>query len=330
MNVTWQAVGTRPSWPRLAVTIAALAVVQPAIAAAQDFDREVAFLTIPTGARPVGMGRAAAALGGDLQSVRWNPAVLSTISDFVPLVSSYDGPLDFGVNQFAAAFPVSRLGVLAVSVEVQSFGDIPLTGSGSPDAEAGAISPNNLILGVGFGRSLVQRLSFGMSVKWIHSELFGSLQGSTFALDAGLFWIPLRQVPLYLGVSALNLGPGLRLDDQPGAQSAPLPGRIRFAAAYDVLGHLAPGKELRFLVAIDLEHAVRDPGTGSQYLGVELGVRDSLFVRGGFVAETLIETNTGVTLGLGLGLGFFRFDLARELGVNQLGDETQLSLSARL
>ncbi len=110
-----------------------------------------------------------------------------------------------------------------------------------------------------------------------------------------------------------------------------MPGRLRFGASYDVLKHFArsdgsPG----LLIAVDLEHALRDLGTGSQFIGAELGVADVLFVRGGYIAETLIETNTGVTLGLGLAVGSARFDLARELGVNQLGDETHISLTARL
>ncbi|MDX1472857.1 MAG: hypothetical protein R3309_01735, partial [Reinekea sp.] len=84
-----------------------------------------------------------------------------------------------------------------------------------------------------------------------------------------------------------------------------------------------------FLVVADLEHALRDLATSSQYVGAELVIARSAFVRGGFIAETLLETNTGVTVGLGLAASSLRFDLARELGVNQLGDETHLSMSAR-
>ncbi len=109
-----------------------------------------------------------------------------------------------------------------------------------------------------------------------------------------------------------------------------MPSRLRLGAGYDVLRHLELAEGMRLLVTAEVEHALRDLETGSQYLGAELGVREILFVRGGFIAETLIETNTGVTVGAGLALGAFRFDLARELGVNQLGDETHVSLSAHL
>ena len=53
---------------RLSVALAvALSMSSPRAAEAQDFDREVAFLTIPMGARVVGLGRAATALEGEFQ-----------------------------------------------------------------------------------------------------------------------------------------------------------------------------------------------------------------------------------------------------------------------
>lgn len=305
------------------------AVLGPVAARAQDFDREAAFLTIPTGARPVGMGRAAASLAGDLQGIKWNPATVASITAVSPLVSAYDGPLEFRVNELAVAVPASGLGVFAVTVEVQSFGDIPLAGPEAPEAVRGQISPNNLIASLAFGRRVVGGLSFGLTAKWIRSELIGDLEGSTFAVDAGLLWAPASKWPLRLGLSGLNLGRALEMGGQSGDQDSPLPGRLRFAASYDVLAHLRPNGEVGLLIAADFERAVRDLGTGSRFLGVEAAFRGTLFVRAGYVSETLIETNKGWTVGVGLGLGMFHFDLARELGVNQLGDETHLTLGAR-
>ncbi len=317
------------AWHGLALSVALVAFVDARAGVAQDFDREVAFLTIPSGARVVGMGRAGASLAGELQSMNWNPAVLASVRHLTPLLSHYDGPLSFRVNQLALAVPAANLGMLAISITVQSFGDIQLSGPGSSNAVVGEISPNNLIASVSFARELPGRLSLGVSAKWIRSELFAELTGSTAALDAGLLWRPLDAMPLHLGLSALNLGRGLRVGENSGSEPDPLPSRARFGASYDVLKHLRPESGLQLLVAADFEHALRDFATGSQFFGAELGVRDVIFVRGGFVAETLIETNTGTTFGLGIELGPVRLDLGRELGVNQLGDETHVSGSAR-
>lgn len=314
---------------RLLSTLALLLAVCGADAArAQDFDREVAFLTIPTGARLVGMGRAGTAVAGEFQSVRWNPAVLSTVESLTPLVSLYDGPLEFRVNRFAVAVPAGAVGILSFSAEVQNFGEIAISGPESSDVPLGQVTPGNLILGLGFSHRFFDQLSLGLTAKWVHSELIGNLEGSTRALDLGLLWHPLRSAPLDLGLSALNLGPGLSLVDDPEAEGDPLPARIRLGVSYDVLEHLRGGADLNLRVSADLEHAVRNLETASQYLGAEFGVGGVLFVRGGLIAETLIETSTGTTLGLGLRVGVLAADIAFERGVNQLGDETHISLSA--
>ena len=91
-------------------------------AGAQDFDRGVAFLTIPTGARLVGMGRAGTAVSGEFQGLRWNPAILSSVDGVAPLASSYDGPLDFRVNHFAVAVPVGAVGTLMFFYVIADWG----------------------------------------------------------------------------------------------------------------------------------------------------------------------------------------------------------------
>jgi len=320
----------RDRWRRALPVALAVALLAAAPAAGQDFDREVAFLTIPTGARVVGMGRAATALPGEPQGARWNPAILATVRWVEPLLSHYDGPLDFRVDQFAVAVPAGAAGVVGLSVALQSFGDIPLFRAESPDVQTGEVSPSNLVLAATLAHDLATGLYVGLTGKWIRSELISELEGSTYALDAGVLWRPAAALPLHVGVGVLNVGRGLRVGDAGQAMRDPLPSRLRVGASFDVLSYLRPEGDLGLLVAGELEHALRDMATGSQYVGAELSLRQALFLRIGHIAETLIDTNVGWTLGAGLAVGPVRFDLARELGVNQLGDETHVSLRARL
>lgn len=309
---------------------AALALVAAAeTGAAQGFDREVSFLTIPTGARVVGMGRAATALPDEVQSVRWNPAILGSIEQVSPLLSHYDGPFEFTADRIVVAVPAGEVVVLALSLDLQSFGEIPLFAPESPDVQTGEVTPNNTVVGLTVARRVTADLAIGVTGKWIRSELIDDLSGDTYAFDGGVLWRPDDRLPLNLGLGVLNVGPGLRVGNGNAARD-PLPGRLRLGASFDVLRHLEPTGDLGLLIAFEFEHALRDLATGSQYVGVELGVRNALFVRSGYIAETLIETNSGWTLGAGLALGPIRFDLARELSVNQLGDETHVSLSAEL
>lgn len=311
-----------------AAALMLVAATEPA--AAQGFDREVSFLTIPTGARVVGIGRASTALPDEIQGVRWNPAILGSIEQVSPLLSHYEGPFEFTADQIAVAVPAGAAGVLALSLDLQSFGEIPLFAPESPGVQTGVVTPNNLVVGLTVARRVTAGLAIGITGKWIRSELIDELSGDTYAFDGGVLWRPDDRMPLNLGLGVLNVGPGLRIGDESDAPRDPLPGRLRAGASYDILSHLEPEGEVGLLVAFELEHALRDLATASQYVGVELGVRNALFVRSGYIAETLIETNTGWTLGAGLAVGPIRFDLARELNVNQLGDEMHVSLSAGL
>ncbi|NIR44731.1 MAG: PorV/PorQ family protein [Gemmatimonadetes bacterium] len=319
----------RKGVPRVVAGLALTLLVCPPGATGQGFEDEAAFLTAPMGARIVGIGRAAVSIRGEVQGTPWNPATLAGINSVEPLASHYDGPLDFKFNYLAVAVPAGKVGVFSFAANVQSFGEISI--SDGLGTTLGTVTPGNLIVTLSYGREILPRFALGVSGKWIRSELSGDLTGDTYAFDAGLLWRPWRAAPLDLGASLVNLGPDLRMGDGPNAGGSPLPGRLRFGASYDLLEHLVrPDGSLGLLIAVDVEHALRDLGTGSQFVGAELGIAGVLFLRGGYIAETLIETNSGATLGLGLAIGPARFDLARELGVNQLGDETHISLTARL
>lgn len=294
----------------------------------QGLEAEVAFLTLPVGARMVGIGRAAGALAGDPQEIRWNPGVLAWIADPTASISRYEGPFDFQVHELISTVPVGWVGTLGVSLMVQDFGEIPLS-EGSSEGVLGTANPSNWVVSASLGRELLAGFYGGVTLKWIRSSLLESLEGTTYAADMGVLWRPFQRFPLHVGLVLLNLGPGLRLGDEATAPRDPLPSRLRLAGSYQLVRPVISDLPIGLTVAAALEQAVHHLETGSQYFGMELGVANTVFLRGGVVSETLIETSTGGTVGLGVAWERFRFDLAREMGVNALGDETQLSLQAR-
>jgi hypothetical protein len=322
----WLRGGPRRLAALAAIALASLGGASPG--SGQSASDEVVFLLLPTGARVVAVGRAGATLRGDLQSLRWNPAVLSAVTGVTLLASHYDGPLDFVVNDLAAGFSIGTLGKVAISLDVQDFGEIELSPESPSDGTGGTVTPSNLVLGFSYSTALFKGVAAGITAKWVRSELFADAKGSTFALDVGLLCEPAASVPLSIGLSTLNIGPGLQLGED--AEADPLPSRLRFGVSYDVLRQIEPEGRVRLLIAVDFEQMLRDLDTGSQYLGVELGLADIFFVRGGYISEELVQDRNGFTVGFGLGWSGFRFDLAREMGVNELGDETHVSVSAQM
>ena len=93
-------------------------------------------------------------------------------------------------------------------------------------------------------------------------------------------------------------------------QADPLPTRIRFSAAYEVLRHFEPPADLALWVRVEVEDRLRRPGESrSFYVGTELvaGSTDAIFLRASHAKEEIKESNE---TSFGLGLRFERFELA--------------------
>ena len=118
-------------------------------------------------------------------------------------------------------------------------------------------------------------------------------------------------------------------------QKDPLPRRLRVGAAYDVFQHLLGSDVLSLLVSTDIEmwrskivndndEVVERPIESSQYLGTEFSYSGLLFLRFGYIREKIFSTQ-GPAYGIGVNYKGVRFDIAQELGVSDLGDETHFT-----
>jgi hypothetical protein len=317
---------------------AAPAAPGPSVLAAQEESSAgVAALELPVGARAIGMGRAYVAIDGDLQGLLYNPAGLASRDSTGLTFSRYEGAsdLDLNGNYGAASLPVGR-GAFTVALNYEDLGEIELTGS-SPEP-LGTVDLRNLLLVGSYAVQLVPRVALGASAKYLSSDL-GAAEGSGVAFDAGALIRPSKTVPLTLGLAVLNVGPDLELDlDEAGGEEPegdPLPSRLRWGAAVDLRSLAASGAEdagdgdLGLTLSADLEHDLRELGNVSVFAGAALGYRDILTVRGGALRlENGFgeEASSGAALGAGVRWEGVRVDVARELGVNEAGDETHFSI----
>jgi hypothetical protein len=330
------AVSTAPPGVGAALVLVLLSVAAPAVAAQEESSAGVAAFELPVGARPIGMGRAYVAIDGDLQGLLYNPAGLASRDSTGLTFSRYEGAsdLDLNGNYGAASLPVGR-GAVTVALNYEDLGEIELTGS-SPEP-LGTVDLRNVLLVGSYAVQLAPRFAVGASAKYLSSDL-GVADGSGVAFDAGVLIRPSDRVPLTLGLAVLNVGPDFGLDLDDGGtgdepEGDPLPSRLRWGAAVDlrnVGGSGADeGGDLGLTLAADLEHDLRELGTVSLFGGAALGYRDILTIRGGVLRlENGFgeEASSGASLGAGVRWEGIRADVARELGVNEAGDETHFSL----
>lgn len=320
-------------------TVAAITLSLSANLAAQGIKTE---FTEKNGARAVGMGHAYTGVAEGLPTVLWNPAGLASLSQTELYFSRYNG-FSFTVsdnigqetedqisfNLFNVGIPIREIGVVAVSANFWDLGSNTLTGVGT--GSQGVDNQSVLMMYGSFATRLNRNIDVGVSMKYI-SEKLGSEQGGTgtsAAVDLGVLYRPLNDIPLQLGLAVLDLGTDMQHKNK--NQADRLPRRVRVGVGYNILKHLLEQDKFNFLLAADYERfLVGTPANSGAFVGGEFMVQAvedlALSMRSGYLSEE--GDLSGALLGFGINWHGFAFDLARELGVNPLSDRTFFALTA--
>ena len=286
-------------------------------AAAQDQPLNAAalFLLFPVGATTVGMGQTAAAADGHGEVVFQNPAGVASLSSSefaLHTATLAAGP----TNALTAFFPRHGIGVFGATLYLADYGDLELTDSSG--TTNGRLSSRNFAFLATFATQLTGSVSLGVSYKLVQFAVTCSGacqsvpagQGVTHALDVGGQFAVGADHALRIGVALRNVGFPLQVNNRD--QADPLPTRLTFGATYrlqlrPVDDSVADRFDLR--MAADVDSPWRQTGNPDIRLGVDVGYREMVRVRGGyaFVHQGL----SGPSIGLGVATGAIGVDLAR-------------------
>jgi len=243
------------------------------------------FLRIGQGARAEGMGGAFTAVADDVYAISFNPAGLAQVTRKQIALNhlAYIEKINAQFGAFALPFNGVN-GTLGFGFNYYNLGEIERrdnTGA-SIDGETklGAYSA-----GLSWGQALGNSLAVGVTGKMFREDLAGEGK-SGFAGDVGGFWfaVPNR---LSLGVSALNVGPKLKVGTEDESLPLTLRGGLAFRAVPDAL-----------TLSVEAEKE-RDTDT-IFHGGAEYKYR-SFFFRGGY------RSTLGIGGGLSAGVGFLWF-----------------------
>lgn len=324
----------------LAVMLALLTgLAPPGLHAQSGDDQEGAlFLLLPTGARAVSMGRAVTALSNP-EAAFWNPAGLAGLEESRVVVFRGDhlvGP----ATAFSLLFTPRALGTLGISYQLLDIGDLQITDDfGNVTGEA---TIRNHLGVISFATSLGRRLAAGLNFKVVQHRvtcrgqcLGTELTSTSYAVDVGVQTTPpLDYVPgvrkicvedcrnVRMGLMVAHIGPRLQVLN--AEQADPLPTRIRFSTAYEVMERFLPDPSVHLWVTAELEDRWRDPGSPSFYLGSEFaaGRDDMVFVRAGYVSGQLDHTD-GAAVGIGIHYQRFELGIAKSLVSSAISGETE-------
>src|SRR2546426_1574430 len=276
------------------------------------------FLSLPVGARAVGMGQTAVALAGRGEAAFWNPAGLATMPESEFALES--ASLAAGASHALTAYFHSHgIGVIGGAVYLLDYGDLDRTDS--TNNTIARISPRNFEFIASYATELGSSLTLGINYKLVEFRVdcsgdcrdFPGGKGVTNGVDIGGQLAVGADGALRVGVAVRNIGFKLQVNNRDQADA--LPARLVIGALYRLALHGEPGAtggsgdRIDVNLAADVDSPWGSYGESQMRFGVDVGYQRLLRVRGGyaFVRDGL----SGPCVGMGVTSGAIGVDLAR-------------------
>jgi len=265
---------------------------------------------LPTGARVLGMGQAAAASASGSEALWWNPAGIARTPREVSLGFVSNVLLPKSDLSLAFVYPIPGVMSVALSLRYLNTGEQEATVD--PNGQVGTFVNRDNVVTATFAAPFGDRLAVGINLKVLTVSFDCTGQCSTApgkpltgALDVGGRYVVTKDSSLSLGLSVRNVGLPLQINDSP--QADPLPGRadvgIEFAP------RLPQYPDVRLRVAADVVTRLSGEGAPGYRIGGELSWLGQYHGRVGYVVDG--PTGSGPSFGAGVSRGRWRADFAQ-------------------
>ncbi len=282
-----------------------------------------AVLKIAPGARALGMGSAYVGVSDDIYSTYFNPAGITRADGNSQVAFNHSNWLaDVDYDFAAGSVNIDGLGTLFATFSSLRIPQDKVRSIDYPEGDGRTWDASSLVIGIGYARSLTDRFSIGFQAKLVQESIWNS-SATGIAIDVGTYYVtPFND--LVIGASISNFGTKMELagrdlqfnddpDDTPESGPNNIPGEyssekndlplsFRVGLAMDVI-------ETRFFkvtAALDAIH----PNDNKEYVntGLEFSYNEMIFLRGGYKALFLPNSEQGLTLGVGI-----NYDLTPDL-----------------
>jgi hypothetical protein len=284
------------------------------------------FLEIGIGGAGVAMGDAYVAQTSDMSSIYWNPAGLGLMEHNEAFFMYQPWVVDINTIFVGFALALPRIGTLGFAASGLGYGDIEVTNMEYQNGTGESYTAYDYAFCMSYARSIVDWFAFGATAKYVSSKIWHS-NATALALDLGVivrtpFFSPSgrQEDGMKIGMSISNYGTRMRYDgydllfpvdiDPAGEGNyqnlqgkyqmkqweLPLLFRVGFAINPLVFSNQ------RLTLAIDALHPNNNSeyvNVGGQYTFIAPGFGD-LYLRGGYKALFMVESQYGPTFGGGL------------------------------
>jgi hypothetical protein len=261
------------------------------------------FLKIAVGSRYQGMGEASVAMVDDAYSMYWNPAGLANIDGSHVTFTNVDWITDVTLNYVSLGTRVEDFGSIGLSAALMSMGDMEVTTIDVPDGTGEMFTASSFALTAGYARFLTNRLSFGVSIKYVYEKIYRETAGG-IAFDFGT-QLQTGYKSLRIGMNISNLGPEMEFsgpDLNSTVEDGEANGNID-VDAYDLPLTFRLGVAMDFLNTVDNRWTfaveAKHPNDNDQQaaLGTEYCFQQKYFLRAGYKVN---YDEQGLTFGGGV------------------------------
>lgn len=281
-------------------------------------------LLINPWSRSAGWGMANSASLRGVESMYGNVAGLSRVNRTELMFSSTQWLSGSGVNinSIGVGQKLGSSGVLGISATTLSFGDIDVRTYDNPEGGRGTYRPSMSNIGLAYSKSFSTSIHGGILLRVI-SESIANVRTSGVCFDAGIQYVTGEKENLHFGIALKNVGPAMafsgdglsvqgllingsdQLSLEQRSQAFEVPSLLNIGLAYD--WHITEMHRLSFAGTFISNSFTKDQGI----IGVEYAFRKMLHLRGGFLYEDGITSDTerttvltGPSAGLSVDLPF--------------------------
>jgi regulation of enolase protein 1 (concanavalin A-like superfamily) len=287
-------------WPVIAISLFAFPALSQKVGTTS-----MQWLKVMPCARATAMGDAYSVLGVGAEAVFWNPSGVA-LAQNQEFSSTYIVWI-FDARQGALSFasPLGSVGGIGIQVQYVDYGVFDETQTGDylkqlplPGFTGRQFHPFAYLVGVSYAKSLTDRFSAGISVKYAHESLFddatvmartssdpawGTLEEVNTFANGLMFDFGMRYNTgfrsIQVAASVQNFGAPVRY----AKEAFPVPMEFRFGIAADLMGNnalLVSQEDSRLGVAVDLFQP--NDYTQQEHVGIEYEYAGTIALRAGY------------------------------------------------
>jgi hypothetical protein len=272
------------------------------------------FLKLGVGARLMAMGDAAITVVNDASALYWNPAAVTRIDKQASIsMSTMNWLVNTRHSYIGAVLDFGTVGFAGIDIQYMDYGKIEETTVYDQDGTGRYYYANDVSLGLAYARSLTDRFSFGIKIKYV-SEKLANVSASAFAFDIGaLFKTSFLNNRFRIAATLSNFGskmqftgrdlsivytiPGNPSNKQIPANLETMSWELPLLFRFGISNYFIENEIFTVLAAYDIldsrDYKVR------HNLGIEFGYQKLFFLRGGYKIN---YDELSYTAGLGLNL----------------------------